>query len=85
MVAMCVQLSAGGINTSAAARCVVPTLSTSSDTCRTQFQDCNISLDQLTESIKSFKCLYETLVDDDDGRLEYLTFHCFSLIYVVFS
>ena len=78
------QLSADGINTSAAARCAVPTLSASNDTCRTQFQDCNISLDQLTESIKSFKCLYETLVDDDDGRLDYLYFRCFSLISVVF-
>ena len=38
------------------------------DVCRTLFQDCSISADHLTESVRSFKCLYQSLVDNSQGR-----------------
>jgi len=36
--------------------------------CCTPFSDCSMSADQLTESMKSFSSLYQSLIDQNQGR-----------------
>jgi len=53
-------------NNSLEALCVPPPPFDS--VCHTRFDDCSVSVNQLTESAKSFRCLYQSLVDQYQGR-----------------